>query len=236
MRLALAAAVGALLVGGAAAHALRLPAAPHCPVFPASNAWNQRVDKLPVATNSAELIQSIGAGTGLHADFGSGLYAGQPIGIPFDVVTKATPRTRVGFQYADESDRLPYPVPKNVHIEGGRRSDGDRHALLVDRDACRLYELYALYPKPAAAGERAPVRAGASARTRCVPPAGPRPTPPDSPSSPGSPATTRSRTGRSTTLCASRPRGHGARTSIRRGTTRRRRTIRRCRRWGFASG
>jgi hypothetical protein len=171
MRLALAGAVGALLVGGAAAHALRLPAAPGCPVFPASNAWNQRVDKLPVATNSAELIQSIGAGTGLHADFGSGLYAGQPIGIPFDVVTKATPRTRVGFQYADESDRLPYPVPKNVHIEGGRRSDGDRHALLVDRDACRLYELYALYPNPGG-GWRAGSGASWSLRSNALRPAG----------------------------------------------------------------
>jgi hypothetical protein len=138
---------GALLVGVAAAHALRLPGAPRCAIFPAANAWNQRVDTLPVAANSAVLIQSIGAGTGLHADFGSGLYAGRPIGIPFDVVTKKTPRSSVSFQYADESDRKPYPIPRSVHIEGGRQSDGDRHALLIDKDACRLYELYALYPK-----------------------------------------------------------------------------------------
>ena len=65
-----------------------------------------------------------------------------------DVVTKKTPRSRVSFQYADESDRKAYPIPKSVHIEGGRQSDGDRHALLIDKDACRLYELYALYPKP----------------------------------------------------------------------------------------
>jgi hypothetical protein len=137
-----------LLASGSAAQAMRLPAAPRCTVFPAGNAWNQRVDKLPVAANSAELIQSIGAGSGLHADFGSGLYDGRPIGIPFDVVTKKTPRSRVSFQYADESDRQTYPIPKSVHIEGGRQSDGDRHALLIDKDACRLYELYALYPKP----------------------------------------------------------------------------------------
>ena len=137
-----------LLAGGSAAQALRLPGAPRCPVFPAGNAWSLRVDKLPAAANSTELIQSIGAGTGLHADFGSGLYDGRPIGIPFDVVTKKTPRSRVSFQYAGESDRKAYPIPKSVHIEGGRQSDGDRHALLVDKDACRLYELYALYPKP----------------------------------------------------------------------------------------
>ena len=93
------------LVAGLAgsASALRLPAAPRCPVFPRSNPWNQRVDKLPVTANSATLLRSIGLDTGLHADFGSGLWEGSPIGIPFDVVTKQTPRSRVSFEYADES-------------------------------------------------------------------------------------------------------------------------------------
>jgi hypothetical protein len=123
-----------------------LPAAPHCPIFPANNPWNQRVDTLPVESDSAQIIASIGLSTGLHPDFGSGLYAGQPIGIPFDVVSHTTPRYKLSFQYADESDKGPYPIPKTVHIEGGRASTGDRHALLIDKDACRLYELYALYP------------------------------------------------------------------------------------------
>jgi hypothetical protein len=92
------------------------------------------------------LIASIGVGTGLHPDFGSGLWDDGPIGIPFDVVSRSTPRSRVSFEYADESDRVAYPIPKSVHIEGGRASSGDRHALLLDRDACKLYELYALYP------------------------------------------------------------------------------------------
>jgi hypothetical protein len=143
----LALAAGALLLGGASAHALRLPGAPKCTIYPATNAWNQRVDALPVAANSAQLIQSIGLDTGLHPDFGAGLYAGQPIGIPYDVVSKTTKRFRVAFTYADESDKGPYPIPKSVHIEGGRASSGDRHALLIDKDACKLYELYALYPK-----------------------------------------------------------------------------------------
>jgi hypothetical protein len=143
----LALAAGALLLGGASAHALRLPGAPKCTIFPATNAWNQRVDTLPVAANSAQLIQSMGLGTGLHPDFGSGLYDGQPIGIPYDVVSKKTKRVHATFTYADESDRGPYPIPPSVHIEGGRASTGDRHALLIDKDACKLYELYALYPK-----------------------------------------------------------------------------------------
>jgi hypothetical protein len=130
-----------LLFGGSSANALRLPSAPRCTIFPASNAWNHRVDALPAAANSAQLIASIGLSTGLHPDFGSGLYNGGPIGIPFDVVSKKTARSRVAFDYADESDKGPYPIPKAVHIEGGRASDGDRHALLLDRDACRLYEL-----------------------------------------------------------------------------------------------
>jgi hypothetical protein len=127
----------ALGCAGASAHALRLPSAPRCPVFPASNPWNQRVDRLPVARSSAAVISSIGPATGLHADFGSGLWQGAPIGIPFDVVRRSTPRTRVSFDYADESDHVRYPIAKRVHIEGG----SDHHALLVDRDACRLYEL-----------------------------------------------------------------------------------------------
>ena len=133
---AAAAAVLALACAGGSS-ALRLPSAPRCPVFPKTNPWNRRVDRLPVAQNSAAIIASIGAGTGLHADFGSGLWDGSPIGIPFDVVTSKTARSPVSFEYSDESDHVRYPIPKRVHIEGG----SDHHALLVDRSACRLYEL-----------------------------------------------------------------------------------------------
>jgi hypothetical protein len=124
------------LVPGSAS-ALRVPGAPRCPVFPRSNAWNQRVDRLPLAKDSATLIRSIGLNAGVHADFGSGLWEGSPIGIPFDVVTRKTPRSSVSFEYADESDHVRYPIPPRVHIEGG----SDHHALLLDRDSCRLYEL-----------------------------------------------------------------------------------------------
>src|SRR5436309_12963294 len=87
--------VAVLAASGGAARALRVPAAPRCPVFPKTNPWNRRVDKLPVAQNSTAIIGSIGTGTGLHADFGSGLWDGSPIGIPYDVVSKQTPRSRV---------------------------------------------------------------------------------------------------------------------------------------------
>jgi hypothetical protein len=123
-----------------------LPGARLCPVFPRNNPWNERVDRLPVAKNSARLIASIGLGSPVHADFGSGLYQGEPIGIPYAVVSRHTRRVRVTFDYADESDKGPYPIPPNVPIEGGRRSTGDRHVIVVDRDSCRDYELFDAHP------------------------------------------------------------------------------------------
>jgi hypothetical protein len=158
------------LVAVPAAQALRLPAAPRCPIFPRTNAWNQRVDRWPVAPDSDRIIASIGADKGLHPDFGSGLYAGAPIGIPYVVVHATQRKYRVSFQYADESDKGPYPIPRNVPIEGGRNSGGDRHALIVDRERCRLYELYALYPS--GSGWRAGSGAIWSLRSNALRPAG----------------------------------------------------------------
>jgi hypothetical protein len=111
-----------------------------CPLFPPSFTTNQRVDALPVLPGSDAIVRSIGLDDPLHPDFGSGRYEGHRIGIPYDVVSRRTKRSRVRFDYADESDRVRYPIPRNVHVEGG----SDRHALLLDRSACRLYELFAL--------------------------------------------------------------------------------------------
>jgi hypothetical protein len=143
------AAAGAALAFATAAlggSAPRSPMLGGCPVFPATSVWNQRVDTLPVAPDSAALIASIGVGSPVHADFGSGLWDGSRIGIPYVVVNgKTTPRSRLSFEYADESDKGPYPIPANVPIEGQPAvTDGDRHAIIVDRSACKLYELYAL--------------------------------------------------------------------------------------------
>jgi hypothetical protein len=137
-------ALPALLAAVAAASAARLPQAPACPVFPATSPWNQRVDRLPVAPGSARVVVAIGTRDTMHADFGSGLWEGGPIGIPITVVGRTQARSRVGFEYADESDAGPYPIPPGVAIEGGPHADGDRHALIVDRDRCLLYELFAL--------------------------------------------------------------------------------------------
>jgi hypothetical protein len=151
MRRALAALAVLALVAAAtilalapAAPAHRLRGAPKCPIFPANNPWNQRVDKLPVARDSATLVRSIGVSDPVHPDFGAGNYGGGPIGIPYDVVGAKTQRSKVSFDYSDESDHVRYPIPRGVHIEGGRNADGDRHAILVDRSSCRLFELFDL--------------------------------------------------------------------------------------------
>ena len=117
-----------------------------CPVFPADNHWNLRVDGLPVLPNSDAIVRSIGAGEHMHADFGSGRYEGAPIGIPYVTVPRRQRRVPVSFQYAAESDRGRYPIPRRVPIEGGRASDGDRHVIVVDRSRCRLYELFDAHP------------------------------------------------------------------------------------------
>ncbi|WP_411276972.1 hypothetical protein [Gaiella sp.] len=131
-------------IAATAAWGSPLPPAKACPLFPADNVWNRRVDTLLVRSGSSATVAAIGGTKTMHADFGAGLWNGGPIGIPITVVGKAQRKSRVTFEYAGESDKGPYPIPPDVRIEGGPSSRGDRHALIVDRDACRLYELYNL--------------------------------------------------------------------------------------------
>ena len=116
------------------------------PLFPTDNPWNTRVDTLPVDANSAAYLATMGLSTGLHADFGT-TWDGAPNGIPYVCVTGTQKKVPVSFDYADESDPGPYPIPSNAPIEGGPSSDGDRHVLVLDVDNQKLYELYAAYPQ-----------------------------------------------------------------------------------------
>jgi hypothetical protein len=118
-----------------------------CPVLPANNIWNTAIDQLPASPNSSTWVNTIGATKTVHADFGSGLYNGAPIGIPYVVVSGSQTMYPATFTYADESDPGPYAVPLNAPIEGGSTSTGDRHAISVDTGNCTLYELYAAYPQ-----------------------------------------------------------------------------------------
>jgi hypothetical protein len=118
-----------------------------CSVFMDNNVWNAPVDTLPVDPNSQNYIATIGSGKSLHADFGSGTWDGGPIGIPYTIVNGSQAKVSVIFDYADESDPGPYPVPPDALIEGGPQSTGDRHVLIIDKDHCMLYELYSAYPQ-----------------------------------------------------------------------------------------
>jgi hypothetical protein len=114
--------------------------------FPPTDPWNTRVDSMPVDPSSNTLVSSIGREKSLHPDFGT-VYDGHPNGIPYVVVSGQQPKVPVTFEYADESDPGPYPIPPNAPIEGGAQSQGDRHILVIDRDNLRLYELFSSYPK-----------------------------------------------------------------------------------------
>ncbi|MGH9259488.1 MAG: hypothetical protein ACRD08_06245 [Acidimicrobiales bacterium] len=114
---------------------------------PDDNPWNTPVDAAPVDPNSDALIASIGLTKTLHPDFGAS-YLGGPFGIPYIVVAGNTPRVGVTFDYYDESDPGPYPIPPNAPIEGGPSSTGDRHILVIDRDDWTLYEVFSAYPVP----------------------------------------------------------------------------------------
>ena len=141
--------LGFALLGFARLVNAQAPTVGSCTVLPADNIWNTPIDKLAVSPSSSTYVNTIGATTSVHADFGSGLWDGGPIGIPFITVPGTQAKYPVSFDYADESDPGPYAIPLNAPIEGGSASTGDRHAISIDVDHCILYELYAAYPQTA---------------------------------------------------------------------------------------
>nr|WSX75132.1 hypothetical protein OH826_15270 [Streptomyces sp. NBC_00899] len=114
-----------------------------CQVAPADSIWRARVDTLPPAARSAAYVAAIGSTAHVHADFGSGTWDGAPFGIPVTAVTGSTPKVRVTFDYASESDKGPYPLPAGARVEGGASATGDRHVIAYDQADCRVYELFA---------------------------------------------------------------------------------------------
>lgn len=143
--LALAVAAAVALATGLTACDPTVPGT-SCPMFPATSHWHADIRSLPVLANSSSIVATVGSNAGLKADFGSGLWDGGPIGIPYVVVAGTQAKVPVSFDYADESDPGPYPIPADAPIEGGADATGDRHVLIVDRDACKLYELYDAHP------------------------------------------------------------------------------------------
>lgn len=122
-----------------------------CSILPADNIWNTPVDNLPVHSRSAQYISSIGTSTTMHPDFGSGVWppgSTSPIGIPVtEVGAGQAPVNIVYTDYGDESDAGPFPIPSTATVEGGPSGSGDRHVIVLDRAACRLYELFYAWPQ-----------------------------------------------------------------------------------------
>jgi hypothetical protein len=114
-------------------------------LLPAGDAWNRDISADEVDPASDAILQSIGLDKPLHEDFGL-IWKGQPAGIPYCAVDGDQPRVPVTFEYADESDPGPYPVPPDAPVEGGPDADGDRHVLVLDRENHTLYELFNAFP------------------------------------------------------------------------------------------
>jgi glucose/arabinose dehydrogenase len=123
------------------------PTISRCDVFPAKNYWNTPVDTLQVHSQSTTWVNTIGAATATHPDFGT-FFEGNSIGIPWVTVPGTQTPVTINFDESDESDPGPYPIPPDAPIEGFPDSDGDRHVLVVDRDNCVLYELYSSFKNP----------------------------------------------------------------------------------------
>jgi len=129
-------------VAAAAKSKRKAVAGTRCTVFPDNNFWNTDISKLPVHKSSKTWRKAIGD-RNLHPDFGSAGKGEKPYGIPVTVASGSTKRSKVSFYYPEESDRVKYPLTSKTKIESG----GDRHAIIVRKDTCRLYELYDLSRK-----------------------------------------------------------------------------------------
>lgn len=129
---------GILTVPGPVA-AVPHPLAPDCRIFPDDNAWHSKVTGLPIHRRSKQWIRAMGGKQQrLHPDFGPSGDPDHPYGIAYNVVDVAHEEHAIDFYYPDESDPGPYPVGPDTHVEHG----SDRHALVIDRDACVLYEIF----------------------------------------------------------------------------------------------
>jgi hypothetical protein len=115
----------------------------HCQIFPADNFWHADIRTLPVDAHSAQWLAAMSASSrNLHPDFGPSGDLAAPYGIPVTVANPGHPRVTVDFDYADESDKITYPLGPDTLIEGGTNADGDRHAIVVTADTCELFETW----------------------------------------------------------------------------------------------
>jgi hypothetical protein len=104
--------------------------------FDDTSLWNKTVDHSAVDPSSDAIIAKMGADKPLARDFGAADKEGKPYGIPYVVVSADAPRAAITFSDAKASDAGPYPFPSSIPIE----ATSDAHAIVIDRDAMKLYE------------------------------------------------------------------------------------------------
>jgi hypothetical protein len=125
------------VVGGA------VPTIGGCPIFPADNPWNTRIDdttRFPVHPQWSTYQAKMNLTTHVHPDWGD--WSTEHYGIPWQTVPPTQPAVPMTFDYADQSDMGPYPFPADAKIEGGAGSGGDMHVLVVQTGGCSLYETW----------------------------------------------------------------------------------------------
>jgi hypothetical protein len=113
-----------------------------CPVFPDNNVWNTKIDGLPVAAESARIIGTYGAAK-----------LGTVPAFTLNLSDADTPTYPVAFD-SPESDGGKYPITPNMQVEGysgkgsllvsGGPYQSDSHLLVLRKDQCKLYEIYAI--------------------------------------------------------------------------------------------
>lgn len=131
-----------------------------CPIFPADNPWNTDISQAPLDPRSGAWVASVGSTAAFHPGFGS-VY-----GIPYAAADASTPRSPVTFDYADQSDPGPYPIPPDAPVQQG----SDAHVIVIDSASCTLYELFAA--RPGATGWQAGSGAIFDLRSNALRPAG----------------------------------------------------------------
>ncbi|HYK98307.1 MAG TPA: hypothetical protein VEU77_07920, partial [Candidatus Acidoferrales bacterium] len=126
-------AVALLVAASAPARASAMPEAPNCPIYADDDVWHSNISQMPVHPMSDAWIANMGGPSRLlHPDFGG------PYGYQLQVVDNTTPKTRLSFDYADESDDVAYPFTASTPIEPA----SDAHAFMLNKDTCVLYELF----------------------------------------------------------------------------------------------
>ena len=116
-----------------------------CSLFPSNNVLNTEISALPVNASSATWKGNMAQNPNLHPDMGT---VAQQYGMPLNIAPPPTGGLTPTFLYDSDSDHPAegYPIDQSTLIEGGPSapSGSDRHALIVNKNNCKLYEIFNL--------------------------------------------------------------------------------------------